>query len=214
MSPALDVDYVKDIARRAIEEKGSMQKHAELAALLSIVRRRNPYVVWEIGTGTGGTLWAVAAVLGPGRVYVSIDLPDGLHGPEALPEPAELKDLLDEVAWPCQIEVIRGNSREVDLPETPGAPELLLIDGDHSALGVRADYERYAPLVAKGGLIALHDILEHSIEAQQAGVTVHSFWQELKAKEKRTAELADRDAVRPGTGRWGGEWGGWGIVYR
>ena len=36
--------------------------------------------------------------------------------------------------------------------------DFLFIDGDHSYQGVAADFENYAPMVRKGGLIGFHDI--------------------------------------------------------
>jgi predicted O-methyltransferase YrrM len=40
--------------------------------------------------------------------------------------------------------------------------DLIFIDGDHSYEGVKQDFEIYAPLVRSDGLIAFHDILEHT----------------------------------------------------
>lgn len=37
--------------------------------------------------------------------------------------------------------------------------DVLLIDGDHSYEGVKADYERWMPFVKEGGLILMHDVL-------------------------------------------------------
>lgn len=50
---------------------------------------------------------------------------------------------------------IQGDSRTVpwDLPV-----DVLLIDGDHSLEGVKADYERFEPFVREGGLILFHDV--------------------------------------------------------
>jgi predicted O-methyltransferase YrrM len=36
-------------------------------------------------------------------------------------------------------------------------PEFLFIDGDHSYEGIREDWEGWSPLVAPGGVVALHD---------------------------------------------------------
>lgn len=37
--------------------------------------------------------------------------------------------------------------------------DVLLIDGDHSYEGVKADFERFEPFVKEGGLILMHDTL-------------------------------------------------------
>jgi predicted O-methyltransferase YrrM len=37
--------------------------------------------------------------------------------------------------------------------------DFLFIDGDHTYEGVKQDFEMYTPLVRKGGLVAMHDIV-------------------------------------------------------
>jgi predicted O-methyltransferase YrrM len=56
--------------------------------------------------------------------------------------------------------------------------DFLFIDGNHMYEAVKMDFELYAPLVRKGGIIALHDIGY----AEEGGV--HRLWDELKSKEK------------------------------
>ncbi|MEO8732948.1 MAG: class I SAM-dependent methyltransferase, partial [Flavobacteriales bacterium] len=54
--------------------------------------------------------------------------------------------------------------------------DYLFIDGDHTYEGVKADYERYRPLVRPGGKIVFHDVVEHRSSACQ----VDRFWRELR----------------------------------
>jgi predicted O-methyltransferase YrrM len=42
-------------------------------------------------------------------------------------------------------------------PELAGRLEFIFIDGDHSFEGLRKDWEGWSPLVAPGGVVALHD---------------------------------------------------------
>jgi len=51
--------------------------------------------------------------------------------------------------------------------------DVLLIDGDHSYEGVKADYERFEPFVKEGGIILMHDVLW-----PHKGV-VRFFWDEV-----------------------------------
>jgi len=51
--------------------------------------------------------------------------------------------------------------------------DVLLIDGNHSYEGVKADYERFEPFVKEGGIILLHDVLW-----AHKGV-VKFFWDEI-----------------------------------
>jgi len=67
---------------------------------------------------------------------------------------------------------IQGDSKEVKWDKEI---DVLLIDGDHSYEGVKADYEKYAPFVRKGGLILLHDVTHPKCE-------VRKFWDELDHK--------------------------------
>jgi predicted O-methyltransferase YrrM len=65
-----------------------------------------------------------------------------------------------------------------------GAPlDLLFLDGDHSADGVRRDFDMYAPLVRPGGIIALHDI--------DGDGGVPALWRAERARGRRI-EFVDR----------------------
>lgn len=197
-----------EIATRAVDEKGAMQKPTELAAFLAVARSLDPVSVWEIGTATGGTLWALANVLSAGTTYLSVDLPGGAYGGNQSLAEGELADLLWNVALGPRVVSIRCDSQDVDVEEavaTAGAPQLLLIDGDHSEAGVRADWNRYAPLVS-AGLVALHDILPHP---SAPFIAVDRVWAEVVATEAWTVEIADRRPRDDGT-----QWGGFGIVLR
>jgi len=52
--------------------------------------------------------------------------------------------------------------------------DILLIDGDHSYEGVKADYERFEPFVKEGGIILMHDVLWFHKGA------IKFFWDEVK----------------------------------
>lgn len=188
------------VARRAVE-LGAMQKIRELAPLLGLVRRLEARVVVEIGSAKGGTFYAWAQVTRPDALLVSIDLPGGAFG-------GRLRGVdVGPLARDGQaVEAIRGDSHD---PETferllsvlGGRPvDVLFIDGDHSYAGVRDDFERYAPLVRPGGLVALHDIVPHP---PGSACEVDRFWLELSAG-RRSRELVDRGGDR---------YGGVGVVY-
>jgi hypothetical protein len=66
---------------------------------------------------------------------------------------------------------IEGDAREVVWNKEI---DVLLIDGDHSYDGVKADYDKYMPFVKDGGLILFHDVLW-----PQKGV-MKFFWEEVK----------------------------------
>lgn len=60
--------------------------------------------------------------------------------------------------------------------------DFLFIDGDHSYEGVKKDFEMYAPLVKKGGVIVFHDALYHADKTEEVDI----FWNELKETLKFT----------------------------
>ena len=190
-----------EIAQDAVDRHGALQKPAELAGLLGIAVGLEPRVVCEIGTAGGGLLWALACALPAGRTFVSVDLPGGPGGGAQGLEAGVLTDLLRDPGEAARVIEIHGDSKTVELAGVPPI-DLLLIDGDHSPEGVRSDWLRFSRLVLPGGLIGLHDVVEHPAGA---GVFVEPFWRQLLETEPATLEL-----VSP----TGGSWGGWGIVFR
>jgi predicted O-methyltransferase YrrM len=192
--------YLLELARHAVDVYGSMQKPNELAAFLALVRARDPECVYEIGTATGGTLWALSRVTT--GLLVSIDLPGGPFSGGATIEPEALHALIEPPGSVQRLVVLRGDSLTIELP--PPSPDVIFIDGDHSAEGVRGDWARYRPLVMPGGFAAFHDILPHPAVT---GVQVEEVWREIAA-DHETVEIVD-----PTPGPAGGQWGGIGIVH-
>ena len=93
-------------------------------------------------------------------------------------------DSHDEETFISLLDII-GNS-EIDF---------LFIDGDHSYEGVKKDWVMYSRFVKRGGLIAFHDICEHSTVAN---CEVNRFWNEIKKNYKTW------NCVDPSDTTWGG----------
>jgi predicted O-methyltransferase YrrM len=195
------------IAKRALALQAT-QKEAELAELVALVAERRPRTVVEIGTQHGGTFYAWCRTAHPDATLVSIDLPDGPFGGVDRPD---LPQVLRGFAHSRQaVHSLRLDSQE---PATraaleghlAGQPiEFLFIDGDHSFDGVSRDFELYAPLVAPGGLIALHDIVEHP---DYPVCQVDRLWRRLR-DEYRHVEF-----IVPGHERGWGPWAGIGALF-
>jgi predicted O-methyltransferase YrrM len=183
-----------------------MQKPAELSSLLRLLRDRPPYTIVEIGTAGGGTLYAFCQVAPEGSLIISIDLPGGEfgggYGEEQIPGMrafARSDQLLHflrcdshaEATKQAVIDILEG--RHVDF---------LFIDGDHSYEGVARDFEMYAPLVAKGGVVAFHDIVPHP---ELPACEVDRFWDSVKRN------YPHHEYVQPGDWGWG-PWGGIGVL--
>ena len=171
------------IAQEAIARHKAAQKLAELAPLLGVLAERRPFRIIEIGTGRGGTLWALCKVAAPDAHLVSVDFPGGPFGSGGY-EPTRFQAYGQERQT---ITLIEGDSHTAETKAAiqqavSGPVDFLFIDGDHNYAGVSCDYAMYAPLVREGGLIAFHDIVPGPAEYVGG---VPRFWQEFAGPEKR-----------------------------
>lgn len=180
------------------------QVFEEILELAKMVRELRPRAVLEIGTAKGGTLFIWCMVSPEDATIISVDLPGGLFGGGytrwRIP-------LYKSFAKPKQrLHLIKADSHDPRTLEKVkralgGRPlDFLFIDGDHSYEGVKMDFEMYSPLVREGGLIALHDIVEHPPET---GCEVSKFWREIKQRYRHTEIVKD----------WGQKWAGIGVVF-
>lgn len=144
---------------------------SEIEMIRDLVKERNIENALEIGMAHGGTLqiWRDYC---KGKI-IGVDLPQ-----------AEIfhENNLDKFKS-CYL--IEGNSHDPKTLERVknilGDEKLgmLYIDGDHSYIGVKKDFEMYSPLVRNGGLIILHDT--NNDYPQDTGYgQVKKFWNELK----------------------------------
>jgi predicted O-methyltransferase YrrM len=192
------------LAREA-KIRGAAQKKGELRPFISRLRRQTLRSVVEIGTYRGGTLWLWCQLADPDAVIVSIDLPGGEFGGGY--DDAQAEHIRSYARADQKLVLIRANSHlsktRDELTSALGGRlvDFLFIDADHTYDGVKQDYQMYAPLVRRGGIIAFHDILPHSIEER---CEVDVFWEELKRQGMDDfEEFLDRDT--PAAERvWGG----------
>jgi cephalosporin hydroxylase len=202
---ALDVAYNFRFADLAIVP---IQVRSELRALLRMLEQTPPRTLLEIGTAHGGTLFLLTRVSSPDAILISLDLPiedSPVEGPARFGggNYAPRKSLYQSFA--------RDQQRVVFLAADSHSPrthakikqalagrelDLLFIDGDHSAEGVRRDFEMYAPLVRDGGIIALHDIVDGA-EEDVGGVP--EFWRSLRHLDT-TELIEDREQGGYGIG--------------
>lgn len=175
-----------------------MQVAEEIVELLDVVVRQRPRRVLEIGTARGGTLYLFSRAAAPDALLLSVDLP---HGPFGGGYPLWKEPLYRSFAGPGQsIELLRSDSRNPEVVRrvkqlaTKGL-DLLYIDGDHSYDGVRGDFETYFPLVAPGGLVAIHDV--HPGSRPENGGDVPRFWAEVKTRYRH------REILTPGVTGFG-----------
>lgn len=185
---------------------GMYQHAGEIRPFARWLAEREPRAVVEIGAWRGGTalLWGRIAS-GP---VISIDLPMGpFGGADAHLDEVQCRQRNDLLARQSPAFTgILGDShdpatRERAVEALGGVlADLVLIDGDHSYDGVRLDFELYRELVAPGGWVAFHDIIDCE-RHRRDGVEVKRLWDEIDG-EKRTWIVPD------------GGWGGIGAVRR
>lgn len=198
----------RTIARTAIERKGAIQKITEFSPLISLLKKRKLRTIVEIGTAGGGTLYAWCRIAQPDALLVSIDLPGGPFG-GGYPR-SDIKKFRRYKKKAQRMYLLREDSHKTATQEKvkkilrDRSIDLLFLDGDHRYSGVKKDFRMYSPLVKKGGLVVLHDILFHP---RVRACRVDRFWSEMKCCFRRR-EFIDREDDRG----WG-QWGGIGVLY-
>ncbi len=181
------------------------QTRSEIIQLLGMVKKGNPKYILEIGTLDGGTIFLFSRIARKDALLISIDLPKGKIG---APD-SKLRVYSD---WRIHIikrfsqlnqrlELIRANSHDTRtlylIKQILDGKKLdfMFIDADHSFNGVKKDFEMYSPLVKKGGIIALHDIVPTPY-----GDTVNKFWENIKNKFDFEEIIEDRSQKAGGIG--------------
>lgn len=177
-----------------------IQNVREITRLYRFVEERRPRTLLEIGTAKGGSLFLFCQAAADDATIVSIDLPLGRNGGGY---PAWKAPIYRKFVKPGQrIELLRTSSH---LPESrdraralaPGGYDLIMIDADHSYEGVKIDFELYSPLLAPGGVIVLHDILQNRFDAE---IEVDRLWNELKPGYETLEIVDDYDQGNLGIG--------------
>jgi predicted O-methyltransferase YrrM len=180
------------------------QVPSELRALAEIVGSLRPDRAMEIGTATGGTLLFLTKLASPDATIVSVDMPGARFGGGY---DNKRRWLYRHFARGGQrLHLLQCDSHSSDtldrVKTVLGGQQLdyLFIDGDHTYEGVKKDLELYAPMVRPGGVIALHDIVEHP---PATGCEVSKFWNQVKSQYRHTEIIESR---RQG-------WAGIGVLY-
>lgn len=169
----------------------------ELGVVMHHIRRQSPREVYiEIGGHLGGSFNAFGLCMSPGAVLISVDQPKQMsRGGERL---------LDTAKWLTEqgyaATAVLGDSH---LPETHARvvaildgrkADVLFIDGDHSAAGVRADAEDYVPLVRPGGLVVFHDVGPREwipVDAKPIIDAIYPVWRALDERHRRSLKVQE-----------------------
>jgi len=176
--------------RRAAEKADGFMPAAEGLALFQAVARyagRGP--VLEIGSYCGkSTIYLAAAARQAGQPVVTVDHHRGseehqpgweYHDP-GLVDPAtgrldtlpRLRATLVAAGLEDDVVVVVGRSAAVArLWRTPLG--MLFVDGGHTDAAAQSDYEGWAPWVAPGGVLAIHDVFPDPADGGQAPYRIY-----------------------------------------
>jgi SAM-dependent methyltransferase len=135
------------------------QQLDEAALLYRLARRVGAGRVVEIGRFKGGSTFLIAAALDPGGQVWSYDVHVPSPGLDGAALDRGLLEALRRYGLEDRVRLIVGDSRTADPP--PDRCDLVLVDGDHSYEGVRADWERWRELVRSGGHVLFHDAVDY-----------------------------------------------------
>lgn len=150
----------------------------QAAYLFGLVRQLDARRVIEIGRYKGATTLLIAAAMrGRGRFW-SIDiagLDPHLRPRTARPVEAQITDLCARHG--LAVELIVGDSRTVEVDT--GEVDLVFIDGDHSYVGAKSDFERFGRRVRVGGAVLFDDAFDdhffHVVHTDGVGPVVREI---------------------------------------
>jgi predicted O-methyltransferase YrrM len=116
--------------------------------------------ILEIGSAAGGTTYVLHRFFAPDTMVI---IDDNRHGKHTL---------RPEILASIERTEIIGNSRDQDVIDQARGPfDLIVIDGDHSYVGVKADVENYLPKLRDKGFLMFHDTA-HRLWGCEVGVVV------------------------------------------
>jgi len=157
------------------------QKKKEIWELCKLISKIRAKIILEIGTAQGGTLFLLAKLANSNSVLLSMALPNVGKSEGYFPYRIPLYKSF--ASNNQKIRLIRKDSHD---PATllqvkkllkNQVIDVLFLDGDHSYEGVKQDFEMYAPLVKKNGIIVFHDIV---VIPPEYNCDVNKFWKEIK----------------------------------
>lgn len=181
--------FPPELARAAESARGFMPAPEGLALYdtAAAYARRGP--VAEIGTYCGkSTIYLAAAARGAGQMVVTVDHHHGseenqpgweYHDAELVDPATGRLDTLPHfrstlAATGLEQHVIAIVGRSADVAGLWRMPlGMLFIDGGHTDAAAVADYEGWAPWVADGGALAIHDVFPDPADGGQAPYRIY-----------------------------------------
>lgn len=174
----------------------AVQLEYEFRHLLDVVTNNRVSSYLEVGAGRGDTFHEIGMHMPPGSRLMAVDRPGQAWG---LQDSQKMLDaaVADLIKQGYDASVFYGDSKQSDafaFAMDQGLYDLVMIDGDHSYEGVKADWENYGIM---GRMVAFHDIADPGLPNDRGEVIeVKRFWDELKTQYPH-AEFIDRSAQFP-----------------
>lgn len=165
---------------------------AEQIALYGILRdcarTLQPKTYLEIGCREGDSLLRVMDAT-PLTLAVVCDIWDGNYGGTARGSCSHVRQLVKDSA--THVLFLTGRSQDI-LPHLTFQFDMILVDGDHSLDGARADLLHSWPLLRPGGILVMDDITH--VGHPYLGSLFHDF------AAKMQAEILSESSVGVGAG--------------
>lgn len=167
------------------EQSRASQDKFELQYLLQLVGDTIPAVVVEIGVHKGFSMETWRKAFGRGVMYIGIE-----NDPQFIDYHKDYELIIGDSHVQHTLDRLKSflRGRQIDF---------LFIDGDHRYEGAKKDLEMYGPLVASGGVIAIHDVMRLGAE-WMGQVETAKLFQEESLFHRHVALWGGGDA--PGTG--------------
>lgn len=171
------------------------QNEWELRSFIAFLAERGVRRYLEIGAREGDTFHEIMLALPTGETGVAVDLPGGLWGKESTRDqlPRAVADIERRGRHASCLFGDSQTDATRRLVVGRGPYDAILIDGDHSYSGVRADWETYGRMAP---IIAFHDIVgTGEIERVHGNpVEVPRLWAEIKDSGLQTVEFIAPDS--------------------
>jgi len=205
-----------ELMRAAEATAGFMPVAEGLALFEAAARYSRCGPVLEIGSYCGkSTIYLAAAASHAGQLVVTVDHHRGseehqpgweYHDPRLVDPAAGRIDTLPSLratvtAAGLEDHVVVVVGRSADVARLWGTPlGLVFIDGGHTEQAAITDYEGWAPWVARGGALAIHDVFSDPAEGGQAPYRIYRRALDSGAFTEVRAEGSLRLLERTGQG--------------
>jgi predicted O-methyltransferase YrrM len=147
----------------------------------------------EVGTWEGGTTRKLRAVMSPEGTIFAVDP----YAPGRLGVSYQRMIAAREVARARNGKVVWLYTTGVDAARDSGVLaarfDFVFVDGDHTYEGLSADWTAWSPLIAPGGIVALHDSLAPEGHADGGSVR---YSNEVIAQDPRFEQVDQATTLR------------------